>query len=66
MAKPITVAKEDFASSVVKLVNESGLPAFVIRGVLKDLDAVLAQLEAEQLKADTAEWESQQKDGEDG
>ena len=35
--KPLTVAREEFLSGLVKLINESHLPAFVIVGVMKDL-----------------------------
>ncbi len=39
MSKPITVLKEEFVEALVKLVNGSGLPMFVIESVLKDIIA---------------------------
>jgi hypothetical protein len=64
MEKPITVARNEFSEALVSLVNNSGLPAFVMRQVLAQMDSALAQLEQAQLEQDKAEWESQQK-GED-
>lgn len=65
MVKPITVARQEFSESLVKLVNESGLPAFVMRQALAQMDNALSQLEQAQLEKDTAEWESQQKEVDD-
>ena len=64
MNKPITVARNEFSEALVSLVNNSGLPAFVMRQVLAQMDNALSQLEQAQLEQDKAEWESQQK-GED-
>lgn len=61
MDKPITVARQEFTQDLVSLVNSSGLPAFVMRQSLAQMDQALAQLEQAQLEKDRAEWESQQK-----
>lgn len=61
MEKPITVARNEFSEALVSLVNNSGLPAFVMRQVLAQMDSALSQLEQAQLEQDKAEWESQQK-----
>lgn len=65
MVKPITVARQEFSEAFVKLVNNSGLPAFVMRQALAQMDNALSQLEQAQLEKDTAEWESQQKEVDD-
>lgn len=65
MNKPITVARQEFSEALVKLVNESGLPAFVMRQALAQMDNALSQLEQAQLEKDKAEWESQQKEVDD-
>ena len=65
MDKPITVARQEFTQDLVNLVNSSGLPAFVMRSSLAQMDQALAQLEQAQLEQDTAEW-NQQKGAEDG
>lgn len=62
MEKPITVARQEFTEQLVNLVNNSGLPAFVVRQSLAQMDSALAQLEQAQLEQDKAEWESQQKE----
>lgn len=61
MEKPITVARQEFTQDLVNLVNSSGLPAFVMRQSLAQMDQALAELERAQLEKDRAEWESQQK-----
>ena len=58
MNKPITVARQEFTENLVNLVNNSGLPAFVMRSALSQIDTALAQLEAQQLAQDKAEWEN--------
>lgn len=65
MEKPITVARQEFTQSLVNLVNSSGLPAFVMRQSLAQMDQALAQLEQAQLEKDTAQW-NEQKGAEDG
>ena len=65
MEKPITVARQEFTQDLVNLVNNSGLPAFVMRSALAQMDQALAQLEQAQLEKDTAEW-NQQKEVENG
>ena len=65
MEKPITVARQEFTQALVNLVNSSGLPAFVMRQSLAQMDQALAQLEQAQLEKDTAQW-NEQKGAEDG
>ena len=36
MNKPITVAYEDLKQEIANLINNSGLPAFMIKPILKD------------------------------
>ena len=66
MTKPITVARQEFTQALVNLVNESQLPAFVLRSALAQMDQALAQLEQAQLEQDKAEWDASQKGAEDG
>lgn len=63
MNKPITVARQEFTQSLVNLVNNSGLPAFVMRQSLAQMDQALAQLEQAQLEKDTADWNQQKEEG---
>lgn len=35
MDKPITVARQDFMESLVQLINNSGLPAFMIADIFE-------------------------------
>lgn len=65
MEKPITVARHEFTESLVNLVNTSGLPAFVMRQSLAQMDQALAQLEQAQLEKDRAEYEAAQKGADD-
>lgn len=60
MEKPITIRKSDFEAALIELVNSSGLPAFVIRTALSQLDTALAALEQQQLEADLAAWSAAQ------
>ena len=46
----IIIANQKFQENIVNLVNNSGLPAFIMKQNLKDVVALLEQLEEQQLK----------------
>lgn len=46
--KPMSVARKEFMNMMVRNVNESGLPLFVVEPILKDLHTVV-QHEAEKM-----------------
>lgn len=48
--KPLELVRFEFLESVVDLVNKSGLPAFVMLDVFKDLTNQLSTLAAQQLE----------------
>ena len=73
VAKPITLVREDFIKSLVSLCNNSGLPLFTIKDILKDLLQDVDIASNKQLEADRAKYkeelsklESQQEDKKDG
>ena len=63
MEKPISIKLKDFKNDAVNLVNNSGLPLFVIEPILKDiLVAVQTKVEQEYLQ-DKAVYEESLKKG---
>ena len=50
--KPITILKHEFDEALVNLVNNCGLPAFIIKPSVANLLNALDQLEKQQLEAD--------------
>lgn len=46
----IIIANQKFQENIVNLVNNSGLPAFIMKQNLKDVVALLEQLEEQQLQ----------------
>lgn len=48
--KPLELVRLEFLESVVDLVNKSGLPAFIMLDVFKDLTSQLSTLAAQQLE----------------
>lgn len=64
MQKPITLLKQDFDRNLVELINNSGLPACVMKPSLANLIQLLDQLEQRQLEADQAAWEAAQNEKE--
>ena len=58
--KPITVVREEFATSLINLLNNSGLPAFVMGDILKNAVRELERLEGEQYQADKKVWKEAQ------
>lgn len=64
MNKPLTVARQEFVDSLVALINESGLPAFILREVIAKTDTELARVEQEQYQQEKKAWEESQTEGE--
>lgn len=59
MNKPLTVMRQEFTEALVNLVNESGLPAFIVRNELANVYEKLAEIEQAQLQHDMKAWEEQ-------
>ena len=55
--KPLTMKRQEFTEQAVELINLSGLPAFVVIGVLEALLPTLRQLEQQQLMQDRKLYE---------
>ena len=50
--KPLTLLREDFISSVAKLINESSLPLFVVEDAMRQLTNGVSELARQQLDQD--------------
>ena len=56
--KPVTVARQDFIDGNVGLINTSGLPAFIITDILKDVQSEMVRQTNEQYEKDKAAYEN--------
>ena len=56
--KPMTVAKEDFVNNLANLINNSGLPAFVIEPVMKDMYFEVRDVAKKQYQQDNEQYQS--------
>ena len=56
MNKPSTIIYEEFKQNLAALINQSGLPAFVIEPVLRDYLNDIKMLAQRQYQADVAEY----------
>ena len=56
--KPMTVAKEDFVNNLTDIINNSGLPAFVIEPVMKDMYFEVRDVAQKQYKQDNQQYQS--------
>lgn len=54
--KPITVARAEFISDMASLINNSGLPPFIIEPVLKDMLNDVRIMSQKQLEQDAARY----------
>ena len=66
MEKPITLRRKEMIEKICEAINNSGLPAFVIRDVLKSIDADLAVQQEQQYKRELEAWIASQKEDSDG
>lgn len=60
MDKPLTVRADEFTQSVIYLAKISGLPAFVLSGILKDIQMDMVQIAQQQLREDNDKWNEYQ------
>lgn len=58
MDKPITLVYEDFKSDIAELINNSGLPPFVLESVVKDFLAEIHDVAERQYEYDKEQYES--------
>ncbi len=64
MNKPLTVARQEFLEDLIVLINDSGLPAFIVRELLTRTDTELAKIEKDQYEQEKKAWEESQTEGE--
>lgn len=57
MDKPLTLVAYDFENSLIDTINNSGLPAFIIRPMLERILTSVKQAEQRQLKVDMEAYE---------
>lgn len=55
--KPITVARADFISDLTNLVNNSGLPSFILEPIFKDMFNDMKIMSQRQLESDRKQYE---------
>ena len=54
MDKPLSLKKADFCKGLVNLINDCGLPAFIVADVIRDLSEKVNVLAEQELKDQTA------------
>ena len=57
MNKPITVIYEDFKQGLTNLINNSGLPAFMIEPILQDYLEEVRMVAKQQYQSDKVQYE---------
>ena len=59
MDKPATLLQREFKDNLVKIINESKLPAFVLVPILEQALAEVKDIEEKQYEADKAAYEQE-------
>ena len=54
--KPITLVREDFVNGVARLINESGLPLFIVEDALRSLLNGVSELSRQQIEQHRQEY----------
>lgn len=57
--KPITVARAELISNMTSLINNSGIPPFIIEPILRDMLYDVKIMAQRQLENDTKEYQRQ-------
>mgnify|MGYP007056168032 CR=1 FL=1 len=63
--KPITIIREEFTNALAAMINESGLPAFVISEILSNTLNAVREAEMRQLASDKKYYEQALKEQEE-
>jgi len=63
MDKPITLLHQEFVENLAKLINESRLPAFVVRSALNEAIVQLDSIAEQQYLSDKAKYNNQTSNG---
>ena len=58
MEKPIMLVREEFVQNISNVINQSGLPAFVIEPILKDILVDITQIARRDYEQSKAEYEA--------
>ena len=64
--KPDSIRRKELIDNIVKSINESSLPPFVVEPIMRDLLAQVAQASEQQYKADVEAWEKEKEANESG
>ena len=64
--KPLALAREDFSVNLINLVNESGLPIFVVKDVIALLLEEVTKSAMKEREKSRQEYESQDETDEEG
>lgn len=62
MNKPLSIKRQEFINGMIELVNNSGLPPFVIEPILKDFHNSAVVATDKQYQAEKALYEKQLED----
>lgn len=62
MQKPLTVMQQETVQKVVDIVNDSGLPAFILVSIFESVTEELRQLAERQYKSDLEQYEKENKE----
>lgn len=57
MEKPISIVYEEFKDRLASLINDSGLPAFVIEPILRDYLSEIKMIKEKQYQIEKAQYE---------
>ncbi len=57
--KPITLLKQEFAEELIKYINDSSLPPFLIEYILRDIINKVHLASVQQLELDTKKYQEQ-------
>ena len=57
MDKPLSIRKEEFESSLVQLINNSGLPAYILEPILRSYNMEVKELCRAQAEREKLQYE---------
>ena len=60
--KPDSIRRKELIDNIVKSINESMLPPFVVEPIVRDVLTQVVQASEQQYKADVEAWEKQSKE----
>lgn len=62
MEKPLSVTMTEIKTNIAKIINESGVPMYILEPIVRDIYEQICKVGNQQMEREAKEWEESQKE----